>query len=132
MEARLQFGYDDFWKLYEANDTPLPPEDELEPGGLEIELELDLPASPWLRPATRRDPFPPCGELLTWPANYPAGELADLTEAEADEDDPARFVYSDAEREAWGQIVAALIDEMSAPSLIPGPGFARIIPAAPL
>ena len=129
MEAQQQIGLEEFWKLYEANDTPLPPEDTTELGGLEAELALDLPAPPWLRPCSRRDPFPPCGELLAWPANYPAGELADLTEAEAAEEDPARFVYSDAEMEAWGQIVAALIDEMQAPSRFLGPSFARIRPA---
>jgi hypothetical protein len=94
------------------------------------DIELEVPAPPWVRLPSRRDPFPPCEALRAWPQNVSVGELADLTEAEMAEDDPERFVYSDAELEAWAQIVASLLDETTGPTL-DGSSFARIGKEAP-
>jgi hypothetical protein len=58
------------------------------------------------------------------------GDLADLTEAEMDEEDPANFVFSDAELEAWAQIVGGLLDEANSLAL-DGSSFARIRNEAP-
>ena len=94
------------------------------------DIELEVPAPPWVRLPSRRDPFPPCEALRAWPQNVSVGELADLTEAEMEEDNPECFVYSDAELEAWAQIVASLLDETTGPAL-DGSSFARIRKEAP-
>ena len=108
MNQETHFGYEDFWEQQEPGPCPrsAEPEDGWSDG---IELEESAPA--WQRPISQRDPFPPCAALRTWPQNYPVGELADLSEAEAAETDPDHFVYSDVEMEAWAQIVSELLGD---------------------
>lgn len=121
-----QFSYDSFWEERE----PSPPQPAIELDGWVDEIELEVPAPPWVRLVSRRDPFPPCVALRPWPQNYPVCELADLTEDELDEDDVGGFVYSDAELEAWAQIVGGLLDEATGLAL-DGSSFARIRKEAP-
>jgi hypothetical protein len=121
-----QFSYDSFWEEHE----PSPRQPPIELDGWVNEIELEVPAPPWVRLVSRRDPFPPCEALRPWPQNYPVGDLADLTEAEMDEEDPANFVFSDAELEAWAQIVGGLLDEANGLAL-DGSSFARIRNEAP-
>lgn len=112
MEQTTEFEYERFW-----NEDQRPrrsagdPDDDgwIDDGWVDDDI-LEAPAPPWVRLVSRRDPFPPCGELATWPKNYPVGELADLSEAEAAEEDPDRFVFSDGEMEAWVQIVGDVVD----------------------
>jgi hypothetical protein len=68
-------------------------------------------------PLRRRDAFPPCRQLASWPGNYPTAELADLEDDEDAETEPARFVYSEAELEGWACIVNVLRDEVTGPHL---------------
>ncbi len=115
MEQKTQFSYDEFWKLYESNERPDRP--IIDSDGWTDTVELEVRAPPWVRISSRRDPFPPCAELARWPANYPVGDLADLTEEEAAEEDPNRFVFSDGEMEAWAMIVATELDKLGRPQL---------------
>lgn len=129
MENAVQFTYDDFWKLYEANDRPEP--QRLEQDGWTDSVELEEPAPPWVRVVSRRDPFPPCAALAFWPKNCSAGVLADLSPEEEAEEDPDRFVFSDGEMEAWVDCVHLVADEVVGPRLPLGTSFKHVVKEAP-
>lgn len=127
MNQETQFSYEDFWEQMESELRPRPA--VAEDGWVDV-IELEEPAPPWVRLSSRRDPFPPCAALAAWPQNYPVGELADLTDAEAAEEDPDRFVFSDGEMEAWAQIVSEMLDDTMVVGLV-GSSFARVGKEAP-
>jgi hypothetical protein len=89
----------------------------------------DIPPAAAFQLLSVREPFPPCRALRSWPANYPASELADLDSEEAAETDPSRFVYSDAELEGWSTIVRHLLDEVAGPHI--GPRRRYALPKPP-
>ena len=78
---------------------------------------IDLPVSPGVRRVSVNDPFPPCRARLRWPVGYSVRDLADLAEDEAEETNPRRFVYSDAELDAWTMIVNVVLEETIGPQL---------------
>lgn len=125
MEQSTEFDYETWWNEREQPAAPAP---EAREGSDLEEEELESPAPPWVRLVSRRDPFPPCGALAIWPKNYTVGELADLSEDEEAEEDPARFVYSDAEMELWAQTVAHVLSGrhgapfVASPAALPGVG----------
>ena len=80
---------------------------------------LELPTAVQLRHTDSSDLFPPCEALRSWPAGFRAGEHADLNQEEMDETDPSKFVYSDGELEAWGQIVGQLLATVEGPVIQP-------------
>lgn len=79
----------------------------------------DLPAPAWFRRLEARDPFPPCEALFYWPTNYPVDGDADLSEAEWDEVDPARFRYSEPELEGWRAVVDTVLLAVQEPVVAP-------------
>ena len=80
----------------------------------------DVPPPARLRRREEREAFPPCDALLAWPKNYPVEGDADLDQAEAAEEDPAQFRYSEPELEAWQAIVADVLFEATSPEALDG------------
>jgi len=72
---------------------------------------FDVPPPAWFRRNRTNDPFPSCRELMRWPAGFRAEDFADLRADELAETDPGRFVYSDAEMDAWAGVVAGVLDD---------------------
>lgn len=93
---------------------------------------VDMPVAPTLRRVSANDPFPPCRARLRWPAGCSVRDLADLADDEEAETDPSRFVYSDAELDAWATIVNTMLEDVIGPQLPNAHAHQRCMPSAPL